>query len=505
MMRNQESITLYLILTAGSVLRFVPGFQTDFPLNDGGMFLSMIHDLQTSHYALPIDTSYNLSQIPFAYPPFGMYLAAILSGLFHISEITLLIWLPALASAAIVPVFYWVSLQLFREKNKPLLAVMLVSFLPGSFDWLVMGGGLTRSFGILFFLLAVGFVLKTFRDYSAKSAWFSILFCSLSVLSHPEVALQTVGICFVLWLVFGMDRAGIWTVLKISLGTALLTAPWWGNVLVQHGVSPFVSAMQTGIREKLLASLFHSFFSTQGGLPLIPILSLLGLYATLLKKEPFFAAWAFVPFLLDPRNAPAISAYAYVLLSVEGLWLLKEKFMEAASQISKASVHYMPTFVFIVLSLFLFWTTFTSASNFGNVRLKNADRESMQWIRDNLPADAQFLLLTNNGQISPMIDAYQEWFPALTERHSLNTLQGLEWTLGPAFYEYSLSLMDLQTCADTDCLNHWVDAHNISVDFILVRPGRVSPKLVESLQASESYRVIYQTDAVLLYENTADR
>ncbi len=36
----------------GAIVRFFPGMQAGFPLNDGGMFLSMIRDLRVSHYVL---------------------------------------------------------------------------------------------------------------------------------------------------------------------------------------------------------------------------------------------------------------------------------------------------------------------------------------------------------------------------------------------------------------------------------------------------------------------
>ena len=124
----------------------------------------MIRDLPASRFILPHFTTYNLSDIPYAYPPLGMYIAAILASLFKVSEIDLLRWIPAVASSIVLPVFYWLSLQISANKTKSFVTIIFLAFLPGSFDWLIMGGGLTRSFGILFFLLAVGHVYKLFKD-----------------------------------------------------------------------------------------------------------------------------------------------------------------------------------------------------------------------------------------------------------------------------------------------------------------------------------------------------
>ena len=51
------------------------------PVNDGGMFATMSADIQRAGYALPAFTSYNGADIPFAYPPFALYLAALIEDL----------------------------------------------------------------------------------------------------------------------------------------------------------------------------------------------------------------------------------------------------------------------------------------------------------------------------------------------------------------------------------------------------------------------------------------
>ena len=73
---------------------YVPLLLVGFPLNDGGMFLVMIRDLRLNGFALPAFTSYNLSNIPFAYPPLGLYAGAILN-LLGVRELDILKWLPA--------------------------------------------------------------------------------------------------------------------------------------------------------------------------------------------------------------------------------------------------------------------------------------------------------------------------------------------------------------------------------------------------------------------------
>ncbi|MGB8982604.1 MAG: hypothetical protein WCC12_12060 [Anaerolineales bacterium] len=88
-------------------------------------------------------------------------------------------------------------------------------------------------------------------------------------------------------------------------------------------------------------------------------------------------------------------------------------------------------FGLILLDLLVF--SFVGARNLARFSLAESDRQTMQWVRSNTPAESRFLLITSAGQISPMTDTFQEWFPALAERRSQNTLQGTEWTLGEDF------------------------------------------------------------------------
>jgi hypothetical protein len=497
-------VLLWMTILIGLVLRFLPGLWAGFPLNDGGMFLSMIRDLRVNHFLLPAFTSYNGSDIPFAYPPFGIYVAALVSSIFHISEIDILRWLPPLVATAILPAFYWLSLKIFHSRSKAIIATALFAFFPGSSDWFIMGGGLTRSFGILFSLLALGCVYELFR--TGKHVWLSILFCALAVLSHPEVGLQTAGLCFLLWLFYGRNISGIKNAVRVGIGTVLLTAPWWLTVLFQHGLAPFQSVMHAGVRETLLASLFHTIFSLQGGLPILPILSLTGVFVCFRKHELLLPAWAFLPFFIDPRNAPAIVIFPLVMLSVEGLYFLKEGFDRAYAKAMEKSNKAVtstsvPQIILAALLLYFFSLSYSSLDYLVRLSLTPSDREVMEWVSANTSADSRFLLITNQGQISPMTDSYQEWFPTLTERISENTLQGKEWTLGPRFYSYTQDLVKLQTCSDIDCLQQWKSRNHTKVDYILFQKRRASSELIASIKNDVQYHVLYETDNVVIFSD----
>src|SRR3990172_8870389 len=89
-----HAVILGTALILGAAARILPPLIAGFPLNDGGMFYVMIKDLSGNDFRLPLFTTYNLAEIPFAYPPFGLYVGAILARL-NLSVVEILRWLPA--------------------------------------------------------------------------------------------------------------------------------------------------------------------------------------------------------------------------------------------------------------------------------------------------------------------------------------------------------------------------------------------------------------------------
>ncbi|MBP8165389.1 MAG: hypothetical protein KAX86_08095, partial [Anaerolineales bacterium] len=100
------ALLLFTALLFGAVVRFWPAATNGFPINDGGMFYVMIRDLKANGLTLPSFTSYNSAQIPFAYPPLGFYITALLSTLTPVSELQIVLWLPALINTLSILAFF---------------------------------------------------------------------------------------------------------------------------------------------------------------------------------------------------------------------------------------------------------------------------------------------------------------------------------------------------------------------------------------------------------------
>lgn len=505
-MTHAEWIFLLLgaVVFFGMVVRFFPGLQAGFPLNDGGMFLSMIRDLRGSHYSLPGLTSYNNLNIPYAYPPFGFYFARLISDLFKFSEITLLRWLPPIINTLSILAFYMLASLLLGSRRRAVVASIFYALTPGASAWFIMGGGLTRSFGSLFMLISLYWVFRLFRDGGKRELALSIIFCSLTVLSHPEAGIHTAASCILLWLIYGRSlRTALHSVI-VLFACLLLSAPWWAGVISYHGLAPFLSALNTGsYGGSIWRAYISALFASQTVIPILLISRLLGIFWGLWGRKYFLVAWTILPFLVEPRSAPSIAFYPFCMLMALALTDVLPAFVDYFQKAHSASPKMkfnQRTWLNTTLLLVLIYL-FVESSLFGfkliNTSLSIADREAMSWIQQNTPARAHFLPIT--GVPSPEIDPFVEWFPALTERRSQTTIQGLEWLLGPRFYERYADLAEVQVCEDAACLAAWSARTGLDYEYIVVQSSGVSLELINSLRSGGGYETVYATKEVLIF------
>ncbi len=192
-------VTVALIL--GIFVRLVYLFQDDFPINDGGLFYTMVRDLQANRFLIPAVTQYNLSELPFAYPPLAFYLTGFLNSAFGFDLLSLMRWIPFLFNVLTIPVFYHFSKQLLKDPIRAALATLFFALLKPGYEWLIMGGGLTRSPAMFFSLLALDRYLALIQseDKRTRRIISVIIFYSLTFLSHMEIGWFTTYSLFLLW------------------------------------------------------------------------------------------------------------------------------------------------------------------------------------------------------------------------------------------------------------------------------------------------------------------
>jgi hypothetical protein len=508
---------LFAALLFGAVVRFWPAFTNGFPLNDGGMFYTMIRDLQANHFILPQFTSYNFADIPFAYPPFGFYFAASLSaasttlsaGLLPVSVLGILLYLPALLNTLSVFIYYKLAEQTLNSRMFAALAVVIYAFTPSTFVWQVMGGGITRAFGMLFLLLFLWQAMKLFGEYRAKNLIFTILFGVGAVLSHPQTALHAALGGALIFIFYGTNKRGVISALLTAAGVALLTTPWWGTVLTRYGIQPFISAGQTSQRtlDTYLGILRFSGLEDYLFIPTF-LFVVIGMWKKFMRREFFLVTWAVLAVLVDPRGGEGITLLSLAMFA--GIGLHKLSAWISRSDGEPAEALFMKRGAQILLFGFMFYSVM-GASIFDfqlvNTSLKSADLEMINWVRSNIAGEKTFLLAT--GREFSMSDPMQEWFPALTGQYSATTMQGLEWTLGEKFFPWYEQLTDFQHCADVNCVGEWSARNGVDYDYLIVTippasdesdPANSLRSLAASTRGSALHVLVYESENALVFD-----
>jgi hypothetical protein len=507
---------LFAALLFGAVVRFVPAASSGFPLNDGGLFYTMIRDLKANHFILPQSTTYNFVDIPFVYPPVGFYIAAIFSTLLPISDLQVLLWLPALVNIIAIFFFFKLAEQILPSRTSAALAALIYALSSRAFLWQVMGGGITRAFGMLFLILMLWQAVQLFRaprpnqqENVRLHLALTILFGALAVMSHPQTALHAVLGGLMIFLFYGCSKHGVISALWVGLGVVLLTAPWWGTVFLRYGFEPLLSAGQTSQRTLefyLIVLQLHSP-TNYLALPFL-IFFYIGLWLSFKRREFFFITWIVIAYLIDTRGGDGVVLLAESMLAGMGLIQLSAWISRSDSDQPEAVMAKPVSQILVFVSAFYFLLT-ASITDFQlvNTSLKPADLEMIEWVNSNVEDGRTFLLST--GREFSMSDPMQEWFPALTKQHSTTTLQGLEWTLSEKFFPWYEQLTHFQRCADLDCVVSWSAANSVDYDYLIVTIppkedksdfGNYLRSLALSVRDSDSHVLVYESKIALIFE-----
>ncbi len=515
-------LILMLAILLGGVVRFLPTLVAGFSINDGGMFAAMVDDLKTSGYALPVYTSFNLTNLPYAYPPLGFYLARIAGDLFHIDSVTLARWLPAFFATLAIPAFYLLAVRMMSSRLHAAFATLIFALMPRAFSWFVEGGGLTRGPGQVFMLLTFASVVTLYRPSpngrgvggegtNLKQIFWAGLWGGLAVLSHPEAAVHTAVSCLFLWLALSRTRRTFFYSLAVAGLVALVSAPWWVTVLARHGIQTILAAAQTGQKWLAVVHLIFFSFTEEPYATVIAVLGLVGLIFQLTRRQFILPLWLALPFLVEGRSAHLPAAVPLAMLaSITMMDVIFPALRNASKRdISDGTVSRSELAVFFYLFLYLVFAAAQFGWQISTSTVYPGDRTAMQWVRENTPADAKFLVLTGSPVIS--YDPVPEWFPMLTARRSLLTVQGLEWAAGQDFGQAVDQAVAVQTClpVSAECILDSVPAQDFDYLYISrilrtesfgpLSPTRTYPYAIEQLRANVDLEVVFETDDVIIF------
>jgi hypothetical protein len=509
------------LVSAGIRLTIVAG--APFPINDGGLFYAFTTDLLANGLRLPSFASYNGAGIPLVYPPLAFYATAVLHQITGISVPRILQFVPAIASAVAIPAFYALAAKMMQSRQQAALATLVFSLVPRSFDWLIMGGGITRSLGLLFFLLFLLQAFRLFAEQDQRAVWPAVLAGGLVVVSHPEAAVHAAVAAGLLLGWHGRTRTGLVHALLVVLGIAILTSPWWLAIAVRHGPGPWLAGLAAAHDDSYapllrLAALLRFDFTDEPFLRILGVLGLLGLFVHIARREYFLLAWLTLMEVAEPRGG---ALFIMIPLAMAAGYFLDRVLLPALqhqeAQTGGHARRSLPTAAdmpvgfqtsrlpFVVLTfLFLYGVLaayFVGRNLQQNASLARRDLLALGWITSHTDADARFALVTQ-GQ--PLLDPTSDWFPAITGRRSVASYFGAEWIRGLDFARGLASYRALQACADQDaqCLKVWQGSGIEAVGYVYVRAPNPERRtlLQESLRLDHGFRLVYSEQGIDVFQ-----
>ncbi len=485
-----EWATVGFLTVVSLAVRLTTVSMAPLPVNDGGLFYAFTSDLLANGMRLPDISSYNGAGIPLVYPPLAFYVTAALHLTSGLSVLDLLHYVPAIVSAAAIPAFFALASKMLTEAPLALLATLVFSMLPRAFDWLIMGGGITRSFGLLFFLLFTAHAFRLFARGDRSAVLPTILFSTLLLVSHPEALVHAVITAALLVAWQRRTRALLARSLLVVIATILISSPWWLHVLARHGLDPWAAGVMAAHQDTYdplrgLVALVRFDFTDEPFLRLFGVLGLLGVVLQLARRSYFLPAWLGLMHLLEPRGGSlfmmiplALCAGVFIgtvlmpaLRSGPGVAPSPSDVGSSGKLATHAWLPATPTTALVLFFLFLYGTVsayFVAFRLQSEVSLAERDVAAMGWISHNTATGDKFALVTGG---EPLLDATADWFPTIAGRRSVASYFGAEWIPGFDFASGLGRYRALQDCANQEaqCIKDWESSGIEIVKYVYVR------------------------------------
>jgi hypothetical protein len=507
-------------MACGLVIRLPLVLAHDFPLGDGGMFYVMAQNLLANHFVLPMYTSFNNAHIPFAYPPLGFYLVDAVHELTGASLFQIFRFFPLGVSLVSIPAFAILARAVLQSRTAAIAATFAFAILPSSFHEEIKGGGITRSFGELFALLALGQMALLYRTHDRKHVIPATVFASLTLLSHLEWTWFAAYSVVLLFIALGRNRTGAIDSVLVAVGAAALTAPWWVLIAVRHGVRtivvPFGASGQAFTWVAGIINLFSLHLTDESRFfPLGTALALAAVAVCIKTKRWMLPGWLLSVWFVSVRGPIDVSVVPVALLdgvAVEvmllPILLHFRRRMDWSGSLRLARPNTRRATIWLglilVVGMFLSWNFEASLSD----SISSPERAAMSWAALHTTRSSTFLVITSSYWA---MDGTAEWFPALSGRRSVSTVQGNEWIPGAFAARYSQNA-DVQLCAQENarCLARWFLRTHVAPGYVYVSKRRAwesgapvrsncCAALRASLDQDQRYLRVFDNPAATIY------
>ncbi|HZY17839.1 MAG TPA: hypothetical protein VFE82_05115 [Ramlibacter sp.] len=437
---------------------------TDFPINDGALFLSFIEAIVPVFPALPDTVAFSGLSIPFAYPPLSFWLAAAAVRL-GADPLAIVHRVPILMNTGYVLLFAALLRRTGHSRLFTATAVLVFGTTFLSYEWLVMGGGLSRGLGSLFLLLTLLVLMPAVHGRGPAWSPARLLVAGAcvgaAVLSHLEwglLAAFSAAACAALTPLGAGARAR--AAATVGVAAAAVAGPWFLSVVGTHGLEPFLAAARTGSLQGLGAAPGGAM-KVAGAIGVLLPFVLLGAIVVARTRDVFWLLFVAAALLLTPRGGRTPMLLALGVLAASGLLTSVALLRHWAGPRRQRSA--TAAAALLVAALLVARTMPAMRADDRFAVLPRELREAMAWVAAHHPG-SRFAVLNDRAWY---YNASAEWFPVLARAVNTTTVQGREWLPHHDFRRAELAVGALNASSSCEQLLRHLESFARS-DFIWV-------------------------------------
>ena len=365
----------------------------------------MAHDIRHAGFGLPDFSTFNAGNVPFAYPPLGIYILALIPG----DPISTERWLPLVWSALAIPGIYLLARELTDERRAGMTALIFAAM---PVTWAIEGGGVTRALALVLLLLALWRMAVLVGAPRARNAVLVGALAGSAILAHPAVGFTGL-VSGALLLASSPSRRGLAFGAMAGLIAAVVISPWLIMVVVRYGFGAILAAGGSHHLEETLGRLLTVGPSAIGTLDFVLPFALLGLALLVHRREWQVPVWLAL-LIIVPGGEGRYAAIGWAMLAAVGALAVADALRSAGAVRLGAAIGFAWLFV---ASLLAGYQQFAAIPREIRLAISRAGAET--------PPGTRFAIVTDDARLeAPLLD----WFPTLSGRISLGTYMGLEWT-----------------------------------------------------------------------------
>ncbi|MBI5307229.1 MAG: hypothetical protein HZB37_02525 [Planctomycetes bacterium] len=296
----------------------------------------------------------------------------------------------------------------------------------------------------------------------------------------------------------------------VAASILLLTSPWWVTILGYHGIGVFYQAGQVTHPRWLFWTILFALSFTGEYTTVIAVFALIGMFLQLAKKNYFFPLWAMLCLIVDPRGGIPASIFPFAILAMSAitdgiaphLFDTKTDTENTDSWIYSLNSKTGRLFFGFFILLFLY-NAYSVSNTLSYQVLGEEEFKAIGWINSNTELTDHFLIL--DDQSNPLLSPFTEWFPSLTDRRSVATLQGTEWLNGEMHYNKQFPVASsLHQCLykDINCLYELQDKMADNYNFVIVSSKSYIP-LLNSMEDQSGFKLMYSSPTIKIFQSNS--